>query len=110
MLYANETPEPSATSVSIFGDRFMIALAPLIKKERLMIRITPERTSSISAAAIGCSVIKRGSGAPHITYPIEIYISGTRRITEAASRLKTALFPLALSLLFIFGFVLSDAP
>ena len=85
VLYINDAPEPSATSVSIFGAPCMSPLSPLMKNLLLM--------SIMMAASIICSkpiatwlpVNQPGIGQPHIMCPIEKYMRTAKKPIELIS-------------------------
>ena len=86
VLYANETPEPSATSVSMFGAPCRSPRRPLVKNFLLISMTIAASSSSIRPSATGLPSRKAGRGKPHIVWPIEIYISTSRNPSELRSR------------------------
>ena len=89
-LYPNDAALPSATSVSMFGARWMSARTPLMKK-RWLTTITAAASSSCSSpTATGLPAKNAGSGQPHIVCPMDTYISASRKPSDASSRRSSA--------------------
>ena len=65
-LHTNDAIEPSATSVSIFGERFMSALKPLMKNFWFITMTIPASRSWISPMATWLPSSHDGRGKPHI--------------------------------------------
>ena len=84
-LYPKEAAEPIATSVSILGERFHSALKPLIKNFWLMTITMAVSTISTMAMARAFSASTCGRGQPHITWPMETYISTSRKPSDHRS-------------------------
>ena len=85
----NETPEPRATSVSMFGARCARDLNPEVKNARLIIITIIARSIWMTARPIWLCTRKKGTGHPHILCPIVIYIRTRRKPTESTSRLTS---------------------
>ena len=85
VLYTNAVAEPSETNVSIFGLLFTSPLNPLMKNLWFTTIMAAARIISTIAVATGFAAKDCGSGNPHITAPIVIYIRPIKRTTETAS-------------------------
>ena len=86
-LHTKDADEPSATSVSMFGARWNRDLKPLMKNFWLMTITSADSTSCTSPMATWLPSNHLGSGQPHIMCPMEKYISGISRQSDAISRL-----------------------
>ena len=88
-LYRKEAEEPSATSVSMLGEPCRSPLKPLTKNFWLTTMTMAVSSSSVSAMAMGLSARKAGSGQCHMTCPMEMYISSTRKPIDHKSRRRS---------------------
>ena len=84
--YRNETPEPRATSVSMFGARWSRPRMPLVKNLWLMSMTIAASSSSSRPIAKWFPSKKAGRGSPSMVCPMETYISTSRKPSELASR------------------------
>lgn len=78
--------------------------APLTKNARLITTTTSVSSNSTSATATGLSSKNDGSGNPHITYPIDTYISATSTTADEIIRARS---PFVASSACSFGFAAS---
>ena len=85
-LHRKETPEPRATSVSMFGAPCRTLLKPLIKNFWLMTMMIAARSICTMPTATWLPSKKRGRGQPHIMCPMEKYMSTMRKPREAIRR------------------------
>ena len=73
-LHRNDTPEPIATSVSMFGAPWIMPLKPFMKNLRFMNITTIASSISEIPTAAGFPSRNGGSVAPNILCPIEMYM------------------------------------
>ena len=86
VLYAKDAPDPSATSVSIFGALCSKLVKPLIKNFWLMTMTRIVRSIWYNPIATWLPARKDGNGQFHIICPIDTYISGIRITTDEIRR------------------------
>ena len=86
-LYANDAPEPRATRVSIFGALWMSPLKPLMKNFLFITMMIKERIICSRPRPTGLSSNQAGTGQPHITCPMEKYMSTHKKPMEVRSLL-----------------------
>ena len=86
MLHTKLAMEPRATSVSMLGAPWMRPLKPLMKNFWLMTMTMPASSSWTRPMATWLPSNQWGRGQPHIMWPMEKYISTSRKPSEAMRR------------------------
>ena len=86
MLHTKLAMEPMATSVSMFGEPWISPLKPLMKNFWLITITMPASSSWTRPMATWLPSNQWGRGQPHIMWPMEKYISTSRKPSEAISR------------------------
>ena len=86
VLYAKDTPEPRATSVSMLGAPCTRPLKPLVKNFWLMSMTITASSSSARPMPTWLPSRKAGRGKPHMAWPMDRYISTSKKPSELTSR------------------------
>ena len=86
MLHTKLAMEPMATRVSMLGAPWSSPLKPLMKNFWLMTITMPASSSCTRPMATWLPSNQCGSGQPHIMWPMEKYISTSKKPTDAMRR------------------------
>ena len=84
--YTKAAPAPRATRLSILGALCRMPLKPLTKNRWFMTMMIPVSSSCIRPIAMGFASSASGSGHPHMLWPMDRYMSRSRKPREEKRR------------------------